>query len=109
MATNTYKIGGQHKIVTPSTYETVYTVPAATQAVMTIVICESGGADATFRLALAINGAADTIAQSIYYDATLKANDTLILSGVSLGAGDLIRGYASTTNVVFSCNGCEIT
>jgi len=94
-----------------TTLTTLYTVPAATSAVISsLVICNQNVTTINFRISLAIAGAANNVKQYIYYDLPLLANDTFIATiGISLATTDLIRVYSDTTNVSFSVTGVEIT
>lgn len=94
-----------------TTLSAIYTVPAATQAVVSsVTICNEGTTDATFRLSVAVAGAADNAKQYLYYDLPLTAKDTFIGTvGITLGAADVVRGYASTASVAFNVFGVEIT
>ena len=108
MAT-TYKVLGQSN-PSATTATTLYTVPAATSAIVsTIVVCNQATTAATYRIAVRINGAALTAAQYIAYDVSLPANasDTLTL-GVTLGAADVITIYSSTATMSFAAFGSEI-
>lgn len=89
----------------------IYTVPAATQAVVsTITVCNRGTVEATFRVSVAVAGAADNVQQYIYYDLPLVANDTFAATiGIALGATDVVRAYASTANLTFQVFGVQIT
>jgi len=108
MAIN-YKVLGQ---VAPgaTTQTTLYTVPAATQAVCsTLAICNRG-ASTTFRIAVQPAGASLISQMYIAYDAAINANDSVYLTlGVTLAATDLISIYANTANVSFSLFGSEIS
>lgn len=108
--TETNKILAQ---LSPSatTLTTLYTVPSVTStAVSSLVICNTNSSSVTFRVSVAAAGAADNIKQYIYYDLPLLANDTFIATiGITLATTDLIRVYASSTNVSFSAYGVEIT
>ena len=106
----TYKILGQQA---PSATTTVdlYTVPAATQAVVSsIIVCNrSSSATATFRISASFTGAATANKDYIYYDLIIGQNDTFIATiGLTLGATDKIRIYASTANLSFTAVGSEI-
>ena len=108
MAT-TYKVLGQSN-PSATTATTLYTVPAATSAIVsTITVCNQATTAATYRIAVRINGASLTAAQYIAYDVSLPANasDTLTL-GVTLGAADVITVYASSATMSFSAFGSEI-
>ena len=108
MAT-TYKVLGQ-SIPAATTQTTLYTVPSATQAVVSsIVICNQATSAATFRLAIRIAGATLATSQYIAYDVTVGASDSTVLTmGLTLGAADLLTVYASTATVSFSAYGSEI-
>lgn len=109
MAT-TYKVLGQ---VAPSatTDTTLYTVPAATQAVVsTIVIANRSASIVTYRVAVRPAGA--TIANQHYlaYDVIVGAGDSTTLTlGITLAATDIITVFASTANLSFNAFGSEIT
>lgn len=105
----TPKVLGQN--VPGSTLTTLYTVPAATSTqVMSIMVCNQTVLDQKFRISVAIAGAADAIAQYIYYDTTVPANDTVLcqIEG-ALAATDVIRDYASNANVSFTAFGVEVS
>lgn len=104
------KVLGQ---IVPSatTLTAVYTVPAVTQAtVSSISVCNQNATSVTFRISVAVNGAADDPKQYMYYDLPLLENDTFIATvGLSLAAGDVIRVRSSTANVSFNVFGVELT
>lgn len=109
MATN-YKVLGQ-SAPSATTATDVYTVPAATQTIISsIVVAERGGADATFRIAIRPNG--DTLATSHYiaFDTPISANDVVALTlGVTVDAADVVTVYASSGDVTFSLFGSEVS
>ena len=108
MAT-TYKVLAQ---VNPSatTATTAYTVPSATQTVVsTITVANLSASAVTYRIA--IRPDAETLANKHYiaYDVALAANDTTALTlGLTLDAADVITVYASTANLAFNIYGSEI-
>jgi len=108
MAT-TYKVLGQ---VNPSalTATTAYTVPSATQTIVsTITVANLGAGSGTFRIA--VRPDAETLANKHYvvYDATVAGLDTITLTiGLTLDATDVITVYASSANFVFNIYGSEI-
>jgi glucose-6-phosphate dehydrogenase assembly protein OpcA len=108
MAT-TYKVLGQSNPAA-TTATTLYTVPAATEAVVsTIVIANLTATAATFRIAVRPNGATLANSQYIAYDITVGASDSTALTlGVTLDATDIITVYASTANLTFTAFGSEI-
>lgn len=109
MAT-TYKVLGQSN-PSATTATTLYTVPSATQAVVsTIVICNQTGTAATFRIAIRVAGASLTASQYVAYDVTVGASDSTALTlGITLGAADVITVYASTATLSFAAFGSEIS
>ena len=108
MAT-TYKVLGQTN-PSATTATTLYTVPSATQAVVsTIIIANLTTSAATFRISVRPAGAAQTNAMYVAYDVTVGASDSTALTlGITLGATDVITVYASTANVSFTAFGSEI-
>jgi hypothetical protein len=109
MAT-TYKVLGQ--ISPPAlTEDLLYAVPAATSAIgSSIIIANRGTSVATFRVSIAVGGAATSNKDYIYYDLPIGANDTFIATiGITLATTDVVRVYASNTNLSFSLYGSEIS
>lgn len=109
MAT-TYKVLGQ---VAPgaTTDTTLYTVPSATEAVVsTLVVANRAATAATYRIA--IRPAGETLATKHYiaYDVLVGANDSTTLTlGLTVDATDVITVRASTADLTFSAFGSEIT
>lgn len=94
-----------------ATLTPLYTVPANTQAsCSTLVVCNRGAAATTFRVSVAIAGAADAVQQYIYFDVPVGANDTFVATiGISLSPADVVRVYSTLATVSFSLFGVEIT
>ena len=109
MAT-TYKVLGQSNPAA-TTATTLYTVPTATEAVVsTIVIANLTATAATFRIAIRPNGATLANSQYIAYDITVGASDSTALTlGITMDAADIITVYASTANLTFTAFGSEIS
>lgn len=109
MAT-TYKVLGQ---VNPAatTATTAYTVPSATQTVVsTISICNQASTAATYRIAIRVGGSALSAEEYIVYGATVPASDsTFITAGLTLGAADVVTVYSSSANLSFNLFGSEIS
>jgi hypothetical protein len=88
----------------------VYTVPSATQAVISSIIVANRDTDAaTYRIAVRPDG--DTIADEHYiaYDASVPANDSIALTlGITVDAADIVTVYASSADLSFSLFGSEI-
>lgn len=108
MAT-TYKVLGQSN-PSATTATTLYTVPAATQAVVsTISVANLTGTAATFRIAVRPAGAALANQHYLAYDITVGASDTTTITiGATLNTTDVITVYASTATLAFSAFGSEI-
>jgi hypothetical protein len=105
----TYKVLGQ---VNPSatTATTAYTVPSATETVIsTITVANIGAAPATYRLAVRPNGEALANKHYVVYDSSVapQSTDTLTL-GITLDATDVVTVYASTATMAFNLFGSEI-
>jgi hypothetical protein len=105
-----YKVLGQ---VAPAatTATTIYTVPSATEAVVSSVsVCNRAGTAATFRLSVRPDGASLANQHYLVYDADLGANDTIILTiGVTMDATDVLEAYASSGDLTFHAYGSEIS
>jgi len=108
MATS-YKVLGQ-SAPSATTDTTLYTVPAATEAVVSsITVCNRGASSGTFRIAIRPNGAALANSHYVAYDVSLPANSTQALTlGITVDATDVITVRASTANLTFSAFGSEI-
>jgi hypothetical protein len=104
-----YKVLGQIQPAA-NTLSTLYTVPAATQAVAsTLVMCNTGSLDATVRVAVRPAGAAIDPKHYIIYNSTLTALDSQFITiGLSLASTDVVSVYASTATVSFNLFGSEI-
>ncbi len=88
-----------------------YTVPGATTAIVsTITVCNSSATATSFRVSVAIAGAADSGKQYLFYDVPIPGNDTFTATmGISLGAADVVRVYATLATLSFNIFGIEIT
>lgn len=109
MATSTYKILGQSAPL--ATTETVlYTVPAATEAIISSLVVSNRGATAvTYRLSTSINGLATATKDYLIYDGTINPNATISLTlGITLDAADVVRVYSSSANLSFNAFGSEL-
>lgn len=105
-----YKVLGQ-AYPTATTDTTLYTVPAATQTVVsTINVCNQTAAPGTFRIAVRPAGAAILSQHYIAYDITIPANDTISMTiGITMSATDVITVRSSTGSISFAAFGSEIT
>lgn len=107
MAT-TYKVLGQSNPAA-TTDTTLYTVPAATQTVVSTITVANLGTSGTFRIAIRPDGASIANQHYIAYETSLNANDTVTFTiGVTLDATDVITVRASNTSFAFQAFGSEI-
>jgi hypothetical protein len=105
-----YKVLGQ-SAPSATTDTNVYTVPSATEAIIsTIVVANRDAAAATYRIAIRPDGATIANQHYIAHTVTVGAYDsTTITLGITLNAADVVTVYASTANLSFNIFGSEIT
>ncbi len=110
MATETFKVLAQTN-PSATTLTDSYTVPSLTQAVISsIYVANRSATQTSFRVSVAVAGAADNNKQYLYYDVIIPGNDTFVCTvGLSLGAADVIRVYATLATLSFSVFGTEVT
>ena len=108
MAT-TYKVLAQ-SAPSATTDTDIYTVPAATMAVLsTVVVANRAAADATYRIAVRPDGATLANQHYVAYDVTVGASDsTTITLGITMDAADVLTVYASSADLSFNVFGSEI-
>ena len=104
-----------HKVLGQSapaatTDTTLYTVPAAPQAIVsTLCICNRG-VSTTYRVAVRPAGATLANEHYVIYDGVVEAqNSTFLTLGISLAATDVLTVRGSTADLSFSAFGVEIT
>lgn len=107
--TTSYKILGQ-SAPSATTETTLYTVPSATETIVsTVTVCNRGTAAGTFRINASVNGATTANSQFIVYDLLIEPKGILALTlGITMDATDVLRVYASTADFSFSAFGTEI-
>ena len=107
---NAYKVLAQ-SAPSATTATDVYTVPAATEAVLSTVIVANRAASAgTFRLSIRPDGAAQANEHYIAYDVSLAANDSTTLTlGITLDAADVVTAYCSSADMSVNVFGTEIS
>lgn len=105
-----YKVLGQ-SAPSITTATALYTVPSATETVVSsITICERGGSSTTFRIMVRPDGASLANQHYLVYDATITANDTIILTvGITMDAADVLEVYAGSGDLTFQAFGSEIS
>jgi hypothetical protein len=105
-----YKVLGQ-QYPTAATATTLYTVPSATQTVVsTITVCNLGTAADTVRVAIRVAGAALSNEDYILYEEAIAANSMMsITAGLTLAATDVITVYTTAGTCAFNAFGSEIS
>ncbi len=106
---DTIKILGQ-SAPAATTSTDLYTVPASRSAsVSSLVVSNRAATSATFRVSVAIAGAALSNQQYLYYDQTIDGNSSYVITiGITLATTDKVRVYASTSNLSFNLFGVEV-
>ncbi len=107
---NVYKVLAQ-SAPSATTDTDVYTVPSATEAVVsTVVMANRASTAGTFRIAVRPDGA--TIADEHYlaYDVPLAANDSTTLTlGITMDAADVLTVQTSSADMSVNVFGTEIS
>jgi hypothetical protein len=106
---NVYKVLGQ-SAPAATTDTALYTVPSATEAVIsTIVIANRAATAGTFRLAVRPDGASIANQHYLAYDVPIGGNDSTTLTlGITVDAADVITVRASSADMSFNVFGSEI-
>jgi hypothetical protein len=107
---NAYKTLGQSKPAAATSTD-LYTVPAATQAIVSSITVANQSATATkFRISVAIAGAVLADAQYYAYDADIEGNAVITFQlGLGMAPTDKIRVYNTLATLSFNATGVEIT
>jgi hypothetical protein len=104
-----YKVLGQ---INPSatTATTLYTVPSATETVISsVIVANLSTSPATYRVAIRPDGEALANKHYVAYDVAVNGSDTTIMTiGLTLNATDVVTVYASSANLAFGVYGSEI-
>lgn len=105
-----YKVLGQ-SIPTPNTFTTLYTVPAATSAIIsTLNACNTSTANVTFRVAVRPAGETITAKHYVVYDSIIPQQDSISVSlGMTMGNTDVLTVFSFQGNVSFNAFGTEIS
>lgn len=92
-----------------TTETTLYTAPSQAVA-STILVCNRSASPTSFRVSVAVAGAATENKQYLYYDLAIAGNDTFAATiGLTLAATDVVRVYAGAATLSFTLFGQEIT
>jgi hypothetical protein len=107
---NAFKVLGQNDLAA-TTLTDVYTVPSATETVIsTIIIANRTASAESFRIAIRPNGATIADQHYIAYDVPIAANDSTTLTlGITLDAADVLSVYASAVDLSVNVFGTEIS
>mgnify|MGYP001564129627 CR=1 FL=1 len=93
-----------------ATLTNAYTVPASTSTVISSIVVCNRGAATSFRISIAVAGAANDDKQYLYYDIAITANNTFsAVLGITLAATDVVRVYATLATLSFNIFGIEVT
>jgi hypothetical protein len=105
-----YKVLGQSN-PSATTATTLYTVPAATSAILsTVTVCNQAATSSSFRIAVRPAGATLAAQHYVAYDIAIAANDTTCLTlGITLATTDVVTIYAGTATMSFAAFGSEIS
>jgi hypothetical protein len=95
--------------VAATTLTLLYTVPAATSAVVHVLATNRNSGKVAVRIAVAPLGAADAVSHYKLYDYEIPGNDFQPLRSLALKATDELRVYSDTANVTFSADIVERT
>lgn len=92
-----------------TTLTDIYTVPSSTKTtVTTFTVANRGATATTFRLSVAVAGAADHVKQYIYYDIQIAAYDSFASTiGMTLATTDVVRVYTPSSDLSFNLFGIE--
>jgi hypothetical protein len=107
--TTVYKVLGQ-SAPSATTPAALYTVPSATEAVVsTLTVTNRGSSAATYRISVRPAGESQANKHYLAYDVSLSANSvTAYTLGITLAATDVITVYASNGDLAFQAFGSEI-
>lgn len=92
-----------------TTLADLYTVPAATQVVCRLTVCNRSSTPTSFRWSVALNGAADSNEQYRDYDRPIGANDSWTSPPFAIDATDKVRVWATLATLSFNLDGVEKT
>jgi hypothetical protein len=106
----TVKVLGQ-SAPAATTNANVYTVPSATEAVIsTVVIANRDSSAGTFRLSVRPAGATLADQHYVAYDVPIGGNDSTTLTlGITMGPTDILTFQASTADMSVNVFGTELS
>lgn len=94
-----------------ATLTDAYTVPGATDTVVSsVIVCNRSSTATSFRISIAVAGAANSNEQYLAFDTAIAGNDVHEFTvGVTLNTTDVVRVYATLATLSFNIFGVEIT
>ena len=106
-----YKYAQVQGTASTGTYATLYTTPAATEAVISsLVITNQSSSSITVRIGLDATAGTPGASEWLVYDAAIAGNDTVALTlGVTLDAEKFVRVSSSADTCNFSAFLSEIS
>jgi len=106
-----YKYSQVQGTASTGTYATLYTTPAATEAVISsLVITNQSSSAITVRIGLDATAGTPGASEWLVYDAAIAGNDTVALTlGVTLDAEKFVRVSSSADTCNFSAFLSEIS
>lgn len=106
-----YKYAQVQGTASTGTYSTLYTTPAATEAVISsIVITNQASSSVTVRIGMDTTAGTPGASEWLVYDAVVAGNDTVALTlGVTMPASQYIRVSSSANTCNFSAFLSEIS
>lgn len=90
-----------------TTLTDIYTVPVDKNATGRVIVTNRANSPATFRIAIAIAGAADSNEQYVAWDNDLTGNETGSTIAFFMNTTDVLRVFASTGNLSFTFTALE--
>jgi glucose-6-phosphate dehydrogenase assembly protein OpcA len=107
---DTYKVLGQSDPVA-ATLTTLYTVPAATSAIVSsVTVCNRSAVATSFRIAVRPAGAAIANQHYLAFDVPIAANEAMSFTlGVTLATTDVLSIFATLATLSFNAYGVEKT
>ena len=106
-----YKDAQVQGTTSTSTYATLYNTTASTTAIISgIVVCNEAASPVTFRIGIQTSASGPTSGKWIAYDATVSANDSLIINvPISLGNTKYIMISSSANTCSFTASVAEMS
>jgi len=105
----TYKVLAQVSS-TAATEIDLYTLPTDKYVVVSgLTVANRSSDDATIRISIAVGGVSTSDEQYVVYDEIMYGNSgSVYCKGITLGADDVVRVYASSDYISFGLFGVEV-